>query len=156
MRTPLLAIVLPVLAAWLPQTGAAQMRAEVVEVRPVQTQSTRNQTREVCSRGRSGLRGRAGQILGGVAGGFAGSEFGSGSGRDLATVAGAVLGSELGRRYVDDRSRNCHTVNIEQSVESVGGYDVIYAQDGRLWRTRRAEHPGASITVPTRGEGATR
>lgn len=135
--------------ATLPATSAAQAQAEVVEARPFYVSGTTTEQREVCE-SRSGLRGRSGQILGGVAGGFAGSAIGSGRGRDIATVAGALAGSELGRRHIDGSRRDCRVVPVSVPSEEVGGYDVIYRQDGRLWRTRRSEHPGSHIQVPAK------
>lgn len=138
------------LAGALPTLATAQTRAEVVDARPYYVTGTTTEQREVCRRANGLLGGREGQILGGVAGGFAGSAFGSGRGRDLATVTGALLGSELGRRHIDRGRRDCRVESVETPAEGIGGYDVIYEQDGRLWRTRTREHPGMYVAVPAR------
>lgn len=39
------------------------------------------------------------EIAGAIIGGVAGNQFGSGRGRDIATVAGAVLGGSVGHDY---------------------------------------------------------
>lgn len=150
MKSKTAAVMSLLLAGALPALASAQTRAEVVEARPYYVTTTTTERREVCRRPGGLLGGREGQILGGVAGGFVGSEFGSGRGRDLATVAGAVLGSELGRRNFDRGRRDCRVEAVDVPAEAIGGYDVIYKQNDRLWRTRTPEHPGTHIAVPVR------
>ena len=132
-----------------------QVRAPVVDTRPFYREGSTTELREVCERRRSDfLGGRGGQILGGVAGGFAGSAIGSGTGRKVATVAGAVIGSEIGRREFDRPRTRCSVAEVAVPTREVAGYDVIYEHDGRLWRTRTTEQPGATISVPDRSTGA--
>ena len=150
MKPKTAAVMSLTLAGALPALASAQMRAEVVEARPYYVSATTTERREICRRPSGLLGGREGQILGGVAGGFIGSEFGSGRGRDIATVAGALLGSEYGRRNFDRGRRDCRVEAVEVPSEAIGGYDVIYEQNGRLWRTRTREHPGAHMAVPMR------
>jgi uncharacterized protein YcfJ len=52
-----------------------------------------------CWREAVGPRSYTPEITGAILGGAAGNQFGSGSGRDIATVAGAVLGGSLGHDY---------------------------------------------------------
>lgn len=150
MKLKTTAIICLSLSGALPVLAAAQTRAEVVEARPYYVTTTTTERREVCRRPGGLLGGREGQVLGGVAGGFLGSEFGSGRGRDVATVAGALLGSEFGRRQFDRGRRDCRVEAVDVPAEAVGGYDVIYKQNDRLWRTRTHEHPGSHIAVPVR------
>ncbi|MHA7835533.1 MAG: glycine zipper 2TM domain-containing protein [Algiphilus sp.] len=92
-------------------------------------------------------------MLGGLAGGYAGSQIGAGSGRDLATIAGAIVGSEYAASRTRGTQRRCNVAPVEamgQEEQVVEGYDVIYRHAGRLWRTRRSEPPGDSINVPDR------
>ena len=56
----------------------------------------------------AGPREGAGTIIGAIAGGLVGSQFGSGSGRLIATGVGAVAGAALGQgvgRSLDQRDR---------------------------------------------------
>ncbi len=48
----------------------------------------------------------AGTIIGAVAGGVIGNQFGRGRGRTVATIAGVLLGGALGNRIADDRRCN--------------------------------------------------
>ncbi len=97
-------------------------------------------------------------ILGGIVGAVAGNQFGSGSGRDWATVAGTTLGASIGSDYNNRRSltggtsyttneRRCRVVNDFQQEERADGYLVTYTHDGRQYETRTANHPGDKIRV---------
>lgn len=48
----------------------------------------------------------AGTIIGAVAGGVIGNQFGKGRGRTVATIAGVLLGGALGNRIADDQRCN--------------------------------------------------
>lgn len=52
-----------------------------------------------CWREPVGARSYTPEITGAIVGGAIGNQFGSGSGRDIATVAGAALGGSLGHDY---------------------------------------------------------
>lgn len=52
-----------------------------------------------CWREPVGSRSYTPEITGAIVGGAIGNRFGSGSGRDIATVAGAALGGSLGHDY---------------------------------------------------------
>ncbi|NGY05175.1 glycine zipper 2TM domain-containing protein [Solimonas terrae] len=47
----------------------------------------------------------AAPVLGAIAGGVIGHQFGGGHGQDIATGAGAVGGAALGKRYNDNNAR---------------------------------------------------
>lgn len=98
------------------------------------------------------------EIFGAIVGGVVGNQFGSGSGRDIATVAGAVLGGSVAH---DIKVRNgygrghshhemverCRTEPVYHSEERVVGYRVKYRYRGKVYWTRTAEHPGHRIKV---------
>ncbi len=96
-------------------------------------------------------------ILGAIIGGSVGNEFGSGKGRDVATLAGAVLGGSIGhdiekknQRASDGRTvyeQRCRTVSNISTERSFQGYDVTYEYDGQLFKARTRNHPGQSIRV---------
>lgn len=100
------------------------------------------------------------QILGGVAGGVVGNQFGKGTGNTLMTVAGALLGGSIGRdaAYRHHRYRNsgysyttnetrCETRNSYRSQEREDGYRVKYRYNGRTYTTRMNYAPGDKIRV---------
>lgn len=137
--------------------AAAQETVPVLDARPFHQNVVETRPQQVCETRRGGFLGdRTGQIVGGVAGGFLGSEIGSGTGRKAATVAGALIGAEAGRRYIGQPTTHCHIAEQRIERQEVAGYDVIYEQDGRLWRTRTVDHPGDTITVPARRTLSTR
>lgn len=99
-------------------------------------------------------------ILGAIAGGVIGNQFGSGSGRVAATFAGAVLGDAIVRdhQYAGYRGgpphqrvvyrERCRSVATGyRSNEYLDGYDVAYEFGGEIYRTRMAHPPGDRIRV---------
>ncbi|MFP6682277.1 MAG: glycine zipper 2TM domain-containing protein, partial [Gammaproteobacteria bacterium] len=97
-------------------------------------------------------------IVGGIIGAVVGNQFGSGSGRDWATVAGTTLGASIGsdynnrRHYTAGRSyttneRSCRIVRDHQQEERADGYLVTYTYNGRRYKTRTENHPGDRIKV---------
>lgn len=96
-------------------------------------------------------------ILGAIIGGSVGNEFGSGRGKDVATLAGAVLGGSIGhdiektnQKASDGRTvyeQRCRTVSNVSTEERFQGYDVTYEYDGQLFKARTTNHPGQSIRV---------
>ena len=99
-------------------------------------------------------------ILGGVAGGVIGNQFGKGSGKTLMTVAGALLGGSIGRdvtrrqgaypdpgySYTTTETR-CETRNSVHTEEREDGYQVKYRYNGRIYSTRMDYAPGDKIRV---------
>lgn len=80
------------------QAGSFVTRAKVLETKPII--ETVYEPYESCSyetRKRQRTRGTntGEKVIGGLIGGATGSAFGSGSGRDIATGAGALIGSEI-------------------------------------------------------------
>lgn len=97
-------------------------------------------------------------IVGGIIGAVVGNQFGSGSGRDWATVAGTTLGASIGSDYNNRRAysparsyvtheERCRVVSEHQQEERSDGYLVTYSYNGRQYKTRTAEHPGDRIKV---------
>jgi uncharacterized protein YcfJ len=98
------------------------------------------------------------EIFGSILGAAVGNQFGSGSGRDIATVAGAVLGGSLGHDVKNRRAQagghtyetvqqRCETVVSEHVEERIDGYDVTYRYNGREYLTRMPHDPGSTIRV---------
>ena len=97
-------------------------------------------------------------IAGGIVGAIVGNQFGSGSGKDWATVAGATLGASMGRDYTTRRAyragtsyttteHHCRMVTDYREEELQDGYLVTYSYNGRQFETRMDHHPGDRIKV---------
>ena len=97
-------------------------------------------------------------LVGGIIGAVVGNQFGSGSGRDWATVAGTTLGASIGSDYNNRRTctagrsyttneRRCRIVNDHQQEERADGYLVMYTYNGRRYKTRTENYPGDRIKV---------
>ncbi len=106
-----------------------------------------------------------GTVIGAIAGGVIGHQFGNSSGgRDRGTAAGAVIGgivgnqidrenagpppgevTEVERRPVTREVQRCRTVQEVREVAS--GYDVRYRYAGREFVTRLPYDPGRRIRL---------
>jgi uncharacterized protein YcfJ len=95
-------------------------------------------------------------LLGAAIGGIIGHQFGSGSGRDAATVAGTLIGAGVGydsgakqyshgvREEVVQRCDVRYERNYEERIE---GYRVQYEYNGRHYTTQLPYDPGERIRV---------
>ncbi|MEM6159677.1 glycine zipper 2TM domain-containing protein [Erwinia sp. P6884] len=100
-----------------------------------------------------------GSVLGAVAGGVLGHQFGGGRGKDVATVAGALAGGYGGNQAqgaLQDRDtyttteQRCKTVYDKQ--EKTMGYDVTYQIGDRQGKIRMDNEPGARIPLNSDGQ----
>ena len=106
----------------------------------------------------------AGTVIGAIAGGVIGHQFGNSSGgRDRGTAAGAIVGglvgnqvdrdngygpsstTEVERRPVTREVERCRTVQEVREVPV--GYDVTYRYGGREFVTRMPFDPGRRLRV---------
>ncbi len=101
----------------------------------------------------------AGSVLGAVAGGVLGHQFGGGRGRDVATVAGALAGGYGGNQVqgaLQDRDtyttseQRCKTVYDKQ--EKMLGYDVTYKIGDQQGKIRMENDPGTRIPLDRNGQ----
>ncbi|MFD1803173.1 glycine zipper 2TM domain-containing protein [Mixta tenebrionis] len=101
----------------------------------------------------------AGSVLGAVAGGVLGHQFGGGRGKDVATVAGALAGGYAGNRVqgnLQDRDtwttteQRCKTVYDKQ--DKMLGYDVTYKIGDRQGKIRMENDPGTRIPLDRNGQ----
>jgi surface antigen len=77
-----------------------------------------------------------GTVVGAIAGGVIGNQFGSGAGRALATVGGAVVGGIIGNsigKDLDDADRR-------EATEAE--YASLEYEEERRWRNERSGHYG--------------
>lgn len=101
----------------------------------------------------------AGSVLGAVAGGVIGHQFGGGRGKDVATVVGALGGGYAGNQvqgalqerdtYTTTQQR-CKTV-YEKS-EKMLGYDVTYKIGDQQGKIRMDNDPGTHIPLDSNGQ----
>ena len=101
----------------------------------------------------------AGSVLGAVAGGVIGHQFGGGRGRDVATVVGALGGGYAGNQiqgsmqegdtYTTTQQR-CKTVYDKS--EKMLGYDVTYKIGDQQGKIRMDRDPGAQIPLDSNGQ----
>ncbi|MCY4228885.1 MAG: glycine zipper 2TM domain-containing protein [Gammaproteobacteria bacterium] len=153
-----------VFACWsagaMSQSSSTITEARVIESEPVyQTVQITTPTQECWQepvRVESSNYSSTPAILGAIIGGSVGNEFGSGRGKDVATVAGAVLGGSIGHDIEKNSQRGdgrtvyeqrCRTVSNVSTEERFQGYDVTYEYDGQLFKARTKNHPGQTIRV---------
>jgi uncharacterized protein YcfJ len=95
-------------------------------------------------------------LLGAAIGGVIGHQFGSGSGRDAATIAGALIGAGVGYDSAAKRSSSGAREEVVQRCdmryeqvyeERIEGYRVTYDYNGRELTTRLPYDPGEKIRV---------
>ncbi len=138
--------------------------AQVVAATPIKEtiKTPRQECREVTLVHRRAVQDEnriAGSVLGAVAGGVLGHQFGGGHGRDVATVAGAVVGGYGGNKaqaalqdgdtYTTTQQR-CKTVYDKQ--EKLRGYDVTYKIGDSQGRVRMDNDPGSRIPLDDNGQ----
>lgn len=101
----------------------------------------------------------AGSILGAVAGGVIGHQFGGGRGKDVATIAGALGGGYAGNQIqgsMQDNDtyattqRRCKTT-YEKSSKLIG-YNVTYKIGDREGKIRMDHEPGTRIPLDSQGQ----
>jgi surface antigen len=86
--------------------------------------------------GPSGSRQEGGTVVGAVAGGIIGNQFGSGAGRALATVGGAVIGGIIGSEV----GRSMDEADRQMAIEAE--YAALEYEEERRWRNERNGHYG--------------
>jgi uncharacterized protein YcfJ len=100
----------------------------------------------------------AGTVIGAIAGGVIGSQFGGGRGRTVATVGGAVAGGAIGRKVQGNHQdqdtvtrvvKHCRPATKEEEGQAL--YDVVYAYQGQNLHVRLDHDPGDRIELPVRG-----
>ena len=103
----------------------------------------------------------AGTVIGAIAGGVIGHQFGNSSGgRDRGTAAGAIVGGLIGNQV--DRDRSGETLEVErvpvtrdvERCRTVGdmrevpvGYEVRYRYGGREFVARLPRDPGRRLRI---------
>ncbi|MBS0513992.1 MAG: glycine zipper 2TM domain-containing protein [Proteobacteria bacterium] len=100
----------------------------------------------------------AGTVIGAIAGGVIGNQFGRGNGRKLTTVAGAVGGGIAGKKIQEAHQDNDTVTrvvkrcrNVTPGKDSPQLYEVVYAYQGQNLHVKLDYDPGSRIALPVRG-----
>lgn len=101
----------------------------------------------------------AGSVLGAVAGGVIGHQFGGGRGKDVATVVGALGGGYAGNQAQGAMQNNDTYTTTEQRCKTVYdksektlGYDVTYKIGDQQGKIRMDKDPGSQIPLDNNGQ----
>ncbi|MEZ2584776.1 MULTISPECIES: glycine zipper 2TM domain-containing protein [Kluyvera] len=101
----------------------------------------------------------AGSVLGAVAGGVIGHQFGGGRGKDVATVVGALGGGYAGNQAQGAMQNNDTYTTTEQRCKTVYdksektlGYDVTYKIGDQQGKIRMDKNPGSQIPLDNNGQ----
>ena len=92
----------------------------------------------------------AGALMGAIAGGAVGSQFGGGSGQALATMVGVIGGAVMGDKIENPGSQlqnqtTCTTQNVYEN--RLVGYNVVYEYAGKQYNVQLPQDPGPTIQV---------
>ena len=100
-----------------------------------------------------------GSVLGAVAGGVIGHQFGGGRGRDVATVVGALGGGYAGNQVQGEmQARDTYTTTeqrcktVYDKSEKMLGYDVTYKIGDQQGKIRMDKDPGTQIPLDDNGQ----
>ncbi|HDS1238949.1 glycine zipper 2TM domain-containing protein [Pluralibacter gergoviae] len=100
-----------------------------------------------------------GSLLGAVAGGVIGHQFGGGHGKDIATVAGALGGGYAGNQIQGSMQDNDTYTTTQQRCKTVYdksekmlGYDVTYKIGDQQGKIRMDRDPGTQIPLDNNGQ----
>ncbi|WEF26477.1 glycine zipper 2TM domain-containing protein [Klebsiella aerogenes] len=101
----------------------------------------------------------AGSVLGAVAGGVIGHQFGGGRGRSVATVVGALGGGYAGNQIQGSMQEGDTYTTTQQRCKTVYdksdkmlGYDVTYKIGDQQGKIRMDHQPGAQIPLDSNGQ----
>lgn len=145
--------------------------AQVVRVEPIIRMVTVATPRRECwdekvrhiqHHGTKGSGSYTPMAVGGIVGGVVGNQFGGGRGKDILTVAGALLGASIGRdmarphphgqRVYTTTERRCEVLDEYYEEERIEGYRVTYRYKGKRFETRTDHHPGKRIRIKVQVE----
>ncbi|MGY6029990.1 glycine zipper 2TM domain-containing protein [Phytobacter sp. AG2a] len=100
-----------------------------------------------------------GSVLGAVAGGVIGHQFGGGRGKDVATVVGALGGGYAGNQVQGEmQARDTYTTTqqrcstVYDKSEKMLGYDVTYKIGDQQGKIRMNNDPGTQIPLDGNGQ----
>jgi uncharacterized protein YcfJ len=154
-------LLLPGLASAASHQSPFVVNAKVLQVEPLVRLVEITRPQEVCWEEAVAYpaaqdRSHTPKILGGIIGGVFGNQFGGGRGRDIMTVAGALLGASIGNDAARKQpvrpaqvayKQRCEVEQITTAEERNDGYRVTYLYSGREFVTRMARDPGKYLRL---------
>ncbi|NWJ79282.1 glycine zipper 2TM domain-containing protein [Enterobacter sp. SECR19-1250] len=138
--------------------------AQVVSATPIKetVKTPRQECRNVSVTNRRPVQDEnrlAGSVLGAVAGGVIGHQFGGGRGKDVATVVGALGGGYAGNQVQGAMQDNDTYTTTQQRCKTVYdksekmlGYDVTYKIGDQQGKIRMDRDPGTQIPLDGNGQ----
>lgn len=144
--------------------SAAPQYAQVLTATPIKAtiKTPRQECRNVTVTHRAPVQDEnriAGSVLGAVAGGVIGHQFGAGRGRDVATLVGALGGGYAGNQVQGNLQNNDTTTSTQQRCKTVydrsqkiQGYDVTYQIGNQQGKIRMEHDPGTQIPLDKNGQ----
>ncbi len=132
--------------------SSAQELGRVISSTPVISQVA--VPRQVCSQQQVQLQGQksgVGTVMGAVAGGAIGNQFGGGEGRAIATLLGIVGGAMLGDRV--EGGAPSHTQNVQSCTTQTFyenrtiAYNVVYEFNGKQYNMQMPQDPGPTVRL---------
>lgn len=138
--------------------------AQVISATPIKesVKTPRRECRNVAVTHRRAVQDEnriTGSVLGAVAGGVIGHQFGGGRGKDIATIAGALGGGYAGNQIqgsmqdgdtYSTTQQRCKTVYDKS--EKMLGYDVTYKIGDQQGKIRMDKDPGTQIPLDGNGQ----
>ncbi len=136
--------------------------AKVTHVEPIYRTVRINKPRQECwdeerASYHEGYRSGTPMIIGGLIGGALGHQVGKGRGKDVATVAGALLGGSIARDVQNKKHSGghtdryyetvCRTVDDYHTEQHVDGYRVSYKYRGQVYTSHMNNEPGRRVRV---------
>ena len=140
-----------VLASVATASGAQEL-GRVISSTPVIAQVA--VPRQVCSQQQVQVQGQksgAGTLMGAVAGGAIGNQFGGGEGRAIATLLGIVGGAMLGDRVeggAPSQTQNVQSCTTQTFYENrTTAYNVVYEFNGKQYNVQMPQDPGPTVRL---------
>lgn len=132
--------------------SSAQELGRVISSTPVIAQVA--VPRQVCSQQQVQVQGQksgAGTLMGAVAGGAIGNQFGGGEGRAIATLIGIVGGAMLGDRVeggTPSQTQNVQSCTTQTFYENrTTAYNVVYEFNGKQYNVQMPQDPGPTVRL---------
>jgi uncharacterized protein YcfJ len=132
--------------------SGAQELGRVISSTPVIAQVA--VPRQVCSQQQVQVQGQksgAGTLMGAIAGGAIGNQFGGGEGRAVATLLGIVGGAMVGDRVegsAPTQTQNVQSCTTQTFYENrTTAYNVVYEFNGKQYSVQMPQDPGPTVRL---------
>ncbi len=159
MKKSLVFTLLASVGALAAPSAFAQEVGRVISSTPVISQIP--VPRQVCSQQQVQVQGQksgGGALLGAVAGGAIGNQFGGGEGRAIATLIGLVGGAMVGDRVEGGgypQTQNVQSCTTQTFYENrTTAYNVVYEFNGKQYSVQMPQDPGPTVRLQVSPVGA--